>query len=490
MGNDSAIVWFRRDLRLVDNPALSVAIARGLSVTPLYIWDADADGAFGPGAASRWWLHHSLTALRTELGRAGGNLVLRRGGSLSVLREVVRESGARTVFWNRIYEPAAAARDATIADALRREGCTVETFNSSLLFEPDDVRTKAGAPFQVFTPYYKWVMALNSPGEPLEAPRTLKSGPRLTTLQVSELDLLPRVRWDSGLSDTWTPGAAGAAERLREFVASGMRAYRHDRDFPAIRGTSRLSPHLHFGEISPRQVWHALPEADGRSSRGRLGGPEESGPECYRRELIWREFAHHVLHHFPHTAEQPLRSEFSAFPWRDHGGALRAWQRGRTGYPIVDAGMRELWATGWMHNRVRMIAASFLVKHLLIDWRAGARWFWDTLVDADLANNTMGWQWSSGCGADAAPYFRIFNPTLQGEKFDPDGVYVHRWVPELALLQPPWVHRPWEAPPAALAAAGVRLGTTYPLPIVDHAAARKRALEALDQVKRGRTVGQ
>jgi deoxyribodipyrimidine photo-lyase len=343
----------------------------------------------------------------------------------------------------------------------------VESFNAALLFEPWEVASQAGTPFRVFTPFWRACTLASDPPPPLPRPRALAAPRRWpSSSSLSSLGLLPSVDWTQGIRAAWTPGETGALARLAAFRRGGLPGYARRRDWPAEPGTSRLSPHLHFGELGPRQVWHAVSGA---------------AAAAYRRELGWREFSHHVLFHFPHTPLRPLRSEFAAFPWARAPGHLRAWQRGRTGYPIVDAGMRELWTTGYMHNRVRMIAASFLVKHLLQDWRAGARWFWDTLVDADLANNTMGWQWTAGSGADAAPYFRIFNPVLQGQKFDPQGRYVARWLPELARLPARFVHCPWEAPPELRATV-----RGYAQPIVDHAAARARALAAFAEIRRPR----
>jgi deoxyribodipyrimidine photo-lyase len=423
------IVWFRLDLRLADNPALAAAVALGEPVIPVFIWAPEEEGAWPPGAASRWWLHHSLAALAKDL----GGLVIRREPSLGALRDIVRETGATAVFWNRRYEPALSARDTQVKQALLADGLRVESFNSALLFEPWEIKNKSGRPFQVFTPFYRNCLAAHTIPSPVG--RVGPSVPRRwpSSLRLEDLHLLPAIDWARGFR--WQPGEAGALRALKQFTGTGVDSYATNRDRPAIAGTSRLSPHLHFGEISPRQIWAATTS------------------EPFRRQLIWREFAHHLLYHFPHTADAPLRPAFARFPWRRDPAGLRAWQRGQTGFPIVDAGLRELWTTGWMHNRVRMIVGSFLVKDLLLPWSAGARWFWDTLVDADLANNTLGWQWVAGCGADAAPFFRIFNPTTQAAKFDPPGAYIRRWTT-----------------------------TTCP-PILDHAAARDRALAALQRMK-------
>ncbi len=466
------IVWFRQDLRLQDNPALAAAVDRGGAVVPVYILDDTGEGRWSIGSAARWWLHHSLAALDESLRERGLRLLLARGDSAMELRRLIKSCGARAVFWNRRYEPAAVARDTALKAGL---GVEVKSFNASLLFEPFAVRNRAGGPFQVFTPYWRHCLTL-----PVEAPRKLRPGlidgpaswPRSCAL--GDLGLLPAVKWDAGFAGAWTPGEAGALARLRRFTGKAMGDYGEERDLPGRDGTSALSAHLHFGEVGPRQIWAAVRA----SSKGSGVFPPNRGAQAYVGEVGWREFAHHLLFHFPHAPEQPLRPDFATFPWRKDAAQRRAWQRGRTGYPVVDAGMRQLWATGWMHNRVRMIVASFLVKHLRLPWQEGAAWFWDTLVDADLANNTLGWQWSAGCGVDAAPYFRIFNPVLQGRRFDPEGKYVRRWVPELAALPDQHLHAPWEAPAPVLADAGVTLGRSYPQPIVNHAEARAAALEA------------
>jgi deoxyribodipyrimidine photo-lyase len=421
-----------------------------------------------------------LASLSDVLQRYRSRLILRQGSSLSTLQALIRTTGARAVFWNRRYEPTVRQRDTTIKTTLRAEGLTVESFNAGLLFEPWEIQTKAGNPFQVFTPFWKTCLARSEPAEPLSPPDRIPAPAQWPeSLSLAQLDLEPAVDWTVGIRAAWRPGAQHAVKQFQRFRDQAMHSYAQDRDRPDIIGSSRLSPHLHFGEISPRQVWHTVQDA--RLMPGQAG--KTQGAEAYLRELGWREFAHHVLYHFPHTTHQPLRSQFAAFPWRDESTSLRAWQRGRTGYPLIDAGMRELWTTGWMHNRVRMVVASFLVKHLLLTWQAGAAWFWDTLVDADLANNTLGWQWAAGCGADAAPYFRIFNPITQGEKFDPRGAYVRHWIPELANVPDRWLHKPWEAPPTVLSEASVTLGQTYPLPIIDHRMARERALAAFASLR-------
>ena len=465
-----------------DNPALRAAMKRG-AVVPLFVLDDAGEGAWPLGAASRWWLHHSLAALDASLREHGSRLVMRRGDSATVLREVVARCGADAVYWNRRYEPAVIARDAKLKAELGAAGVEAKSFSAALLFEPHTVKNKSGGPFQVFTPFWRHCLTL-----PVEEPVRLDMAKFVApdlwpeSDRLEQLELLPKRNWADGFARVWEPGEAGAQKQLQRFVARTVDAYADARNLPEQDGTARLSPHLRFGEIGPRQIWSAVREL------GKDAGvfPASRGAQVFLTELGWREFAYHLLFHFPQTPEESLRSEFAAFPWQSDAVQLRAWRRGRTGYPIVDAGMRQLWATGWMHNRVRMIVASFLVKHLRLSWREGAAWFWDTLVDADLANNTLGWQWSAGCGADAAPYFRIFNPVLQGEKFDPDGAYVRRWVPELARVPNKFVHRPWETPPLELSAAGIVLGEDYPRPIVDHAEARKAALAAFESLKRAR----
>lgn len=472
MPHSVSILWFRRDLRLEDNPALCAAVAAG-AVVPVYLWAPEEDGAWAPGGATKWWLHHSLTALDASLRALGSRLLIRRGPSLDTLRALAQETGATAVYWNRLYEPDAIARDSMIKDTLRKDGLTVETFNASLLVEPPRFFNKQGTPFKVFTPFYKSALELPTLGEPLPSPTHIaapKAWP--ASESIDSLGLLPRIPWDREFYTHWTPGEAGAQELLHRFAEGAVAKYSDTRNLPAEPGTSRLSPALHFGEVSPRQIVWTV-ESSGR------------GAESYVREVYWREFAHYLLYHFPHTTTQPLRPEFESFPWEDNPAALRKWQRGETGYPLVDAGMRELWRTGWMHNRVRMVVASFLVKDLRLPWQAGAAWFWDTLVDADLANNTLGWQWTAGCGADAAPYFRVFNPVLQGLKFDAEGAYLSAYLPELAALPPKLRHEPSKASDIELRSAGIRLGRDYPHPMVDHGEARDKALEAFAAIKVG-----
>ncbi len=470
-----SLVWFRHDLRLADNPALLAAVRRGGPVIPVFIWAPTEESRWQAGSASRWWLHESLARLDSSLRERGSRLTIRTGPTGETIRDLIDQSGATAVYWNRRYEPALTSRDSNLKSALRHDGLIADSFNGGLLFEPWTVLNQKGQPFRVFSAFWKACLRQPAPAPPDDAPSLIQNARHWpATLRLTDLGLEPTIDWTGGFRASWCPGEAGASEQLDCFVKEALPGYPTDRNRPDRPGTSRLSPHLHFGEISARQIWFAVHE----QQRGAGTRPCAEAIRNYASELGWREFAHHLLFHFPHTPDQPLRTEFTDFPWKVDRKALRAWQRGRTGYPIVDAGMRELWHTGWMHNRVRMIVASFLVKDLLIPWQEGAAWFWDTLVDADLPNNTLGWQWTAGCGADAAPYFRIFNPVSQGEKFDPNGDYVRHWVPELKRLPPEWVHQPWEAPACVLADAGIELGRTYPRPIVDHNAARARALEA------------
>lgn len=471
------IVWFRDDLRLSDHPALHAAVQSGAPLVCLYILDEESAALrpFGRclGSASRWWLAQSLRSLQERLKDRGHALVLRRGGAATVVANLAAEIRASAVHWieSNVAGPAAVERDATAA--LENIGVAARKFPGDLLVRPATLRNKEGRGLRVFTPFWKRVLSLGAPPHPLPAPKTLKAGPLVSSDDLLSWKLEPtHPDWASGLRETWTPGETSAQARLKDFLEDQIKDYATLRDRPGRDGTSRLSPHLRFGEVSPRQVWHAARFAAAQK-------PSNAGDvEKFLSELGWREFSRHLLFDHPNLAEENLQPSFDAFPWRRDAKALLAWQRGQTGYPIVDAGMRELWHTGVMHNRVRMVTASFLVKHLLIDWREGEKWFWDTLVDADPGSNPASWQWVAGCGADAAPYFRVFNPILQGEKFDPDGVYVARWVPELARLPPTLIHQPWEATPMELAAAGVTLGKTYPQPIVDHRAARERALAA------------
>ncbi len=477
------IVWFRNDLRIADNPALAAAAGSGRPVIAVYVLDEESAGLRPLGAASRWWLAGSLRALASSLGERAISLTLRRGTARKVITDLAAQTRAAAVHWNRRYDRAGEAIDSEVVADLAARGIAAETFQASLLFEPQAVRSRSGAPFSVFTPFLRHVLALGEPRTPIAPPGRLAGPADLASEQVEDWRLEPAAPdWAEKFHSEWTRGEAAARNTLASFADNALLYYAEQRDRLDLAGTSRLSPHLRFGEISPFQVWHAAKQACESAS----GSAARASADKFIAELIWREFCHHLLAQHPDLATRNVQARFDGFPWRTDEavpGALKAWRRGQTGYPIVDAGMRQLWATGWMHNRARMVAASFLIKHLLIDWREGERWFWDTLVDADLANNPASWQWVAGSGADAAPYFRIFNPILQGQKFDPAGDYVRRWVPELAGLSAEAIHAPFEARSDVLNAAGVELGTTYPSPIVDHKAARARALAAFARIK-------
>ena len=462
-----ALVWFRRDLRLADNAALRAALDAYDRIVPVYIHAPAEEAPWQAGAASRWWLHHALYAFDADIRKRGARLHVRRGGTLRTLRALIRETGAVAVFWNRLYEPALVVRDAKIRQSLRADGIEAQSFGGALMFEPWDIATADGRPYKVFTPFWRKARTRLEVRPPTRAPRTVATVRMRSGLSIDALRLLPKIAWDAGLRRAWKPGEAGARRALRRFLADAVDDYPRRRDFPGEQGTSRLSPHLHFGEISPMQIAWSLDEV----ARTKKSAKRRKGSEAYLRELGWREFSNHLLYHFPESAGANLNPKFDRFEWaREAPGKLRSWQRGKTGIPIVDAGMRELWATGWMHNRVRMLVASFLTKNLRQHWLVGARWFWETLIDADLANNTQGWQWTAGTGADAAPYFRIFNPVVQGERFDPRGDYVRRWVPELEGYAGASIHRPWADAKFARSA--------YPRPIVDLAASRDAALTA------------
>ena len=472
------ILWFRQDLRLADNPALTHAAETGRPIIPVYILD-EGSAVRPPGAASLWWLDKSLRALDAALRSRGSRLILRRGDSEAELHRLIAETGAGAVYMNRLFEPDAFERDADIAHALKADGVECKGYNAALLCRPGGVLNGSGQPYRVFTPFLRALLATASAPPHTTGPRAIETPRDLASDDLEGWKLHPaRPDWSVGFD--WTPGEAGASHALSAFIAGGLGSYSKGRDIPAEPATSRLSPHLHFGEISP---WRAVRAARQAADDGRVSKQQA---EKFVAEIGWREFSTHLLHQFPYMAERAFRPEFDVMAWCEDPEGLQAWKRGMTGYPIVDAGMRQLWATGWMHNRVRMIVASFLIKDLLIDWREGEAWFWDTLVDADMGNNIQNWQWVAGSGADAAPYFRIFNPVTQGEKFDGDGTYVRRWIPELAGLSDRWLHAPWTAPREVLDAAGVRLGRDYPAPIVDHAEARKRALDALEDIKSAR----
>lgn len=467
-------MWFRQDLRLRDNPALHYANEQG-AVIPLYIFDDTCPEHCVPGGASQWWLHQSLNSLNDSLAQ---KLHCLKGDASQILFDLVEKHQIKTVVWNRCYEPWQIKRDKALKQLLVDAGVTVKSFNGFLLWEPWQVLKKDNTPYKVFTPYYRrGCLSKASPRMPVATPKHID----ITYLEaldqgIDSLNLMPTLDWYQNIQEMWTPGEAGAANHLSEFLPDGAKAYKIKRDFPDLGATSKLSPHLHFGEISPNQIWYAAINAlDGNT--------ENEGLDCYLSELGWREFSHYLLFHFPEIPQKNFSPKFTHFPWRSDDSALAAWQQGKTGIPMVDAGMRELWQTGTMHNRVRMVVGSFLVKNLLIDWRQGERWFWDCLVDADLAANSASWQWVAGTGADASPYFRIFNPVTQGQRFDPKGEYVKRFCPELSKMPDKYIHNPWDAPQNVLDDAGIILGKHYPKPLVDLKASRLRALDALAQSK-------
>ncbi len=460
------VLWFRRDLRLADNPALSHALSVGAPILPIYIHSPEEEPLSQEGGASRWWLHHSLAALDASLLERGSRLFVFRGPALEVLRRVIAQTGAETVCWNRRYEPDLIKRDTSLKRDLSEAGIRVVSQPGNVLMEPWKIETGSGTPYRVFTPFWKALREKVGPGFLEPAPERIPLPGKLPeALLLENLRLLPTRGWDKAFYEIWQPGEESALKKAKAFLDYPVAAYSDLRDRPAHSGTSRLSAHLVFGEISPHRLLLLA------------GGPHAPSAEAWIRQLVWRDFAWHLLYHYPHTVSQPLKEEFGRFPIRGVEPGRIAWEKGKTGYPIVDAGMRELWTTGWMHNRVRMIVASFLIKDLFIPWQDGARWFRDTLVDADLANNTLGWQWVAGCGADAAPYFRIFNPVSQSEKFDPDGHYLRRWLPELSGLSGKLIHQPW--------LAGSLKPKGYPSPIVNHAEAREQALEAYQIMRQG-----
>lgn len=475
----TTLVWLRHDLRLADQPALHFAAARGAPVVPLFI--LEPEGPWAPGAASRAFLHDSLDALARDLAALGSRLILRAGEPLAVLRAVAASTQATALAYNLRVEPAGRALDEEIKASIGAD-LEVHVANGSLLTHPMDLRTVTGGPYRVFTPFWRQLHAQlrERHATPCPAPARLLAPPAWpASLALDDLQLLPAHPWHHGVRRHWPQGEAGAWALVDRFLDTALEAYSTARDLPGEEGVSRLSPYLQWGQVSPRQLWHAVHQ------RAAGGGSLEPSDQAlaWLRQLAWRDFAHHLLWHFPATTDVPLRPEFADFPWREDAEGYRRWCHGMTGFPLVDAGMRELWATGWMHNRVRMVVASFLVKDLGLDWRQGAAWFWDTLVDANLANNTLGWQWVAGCGADAAPYFRVFNPTLQSRKFDPGGNYIARWLPALASLAPADRHAPAVAAPLVLQTAGITLDRDYPRPLLDHALARDAALARLARSK-------
>ena len=477
--HNPVILWFRKDLRMADNRALAAAKDHGGPVIPVYIREENGGTTGALGGAQEWWLHHSLEALSTALDKAGSRLILLSGKAETVLQKLLDDTGAGTIFWNRRYDPQGMDIDSDIKKNFRDAGLEVESFAGHLLHEPSKLKTKTGGPYRVYTPFWRALEAGDEPAEPIAAPKKLpapSNWPKSEALK--DWKLLPtKPNWAKDFADIWTPGEAGAAENLENFIDGALKGYEEGRDFPAKPATSMLSPHLALGEISPAQVWHA--------TRGLSRTIAPNDLSRFRKEIVWREFCYHLLFHFPKLDEKNWNDSFDAFSWNTDHAKFTAWTKGMTGYPIVDAGMRQLWKHGVMHNRVRMITASFLIKHLLIDWRDGEKWFRDTLVDADPASNAANWQWVAGSGADASPFFRIFNPILQGEKFDPDGAYVKTFVPELARLDKKFIHKPFDAPKDALRNAGIELGKTYPKPLVNHSDARQRALETYSDIKKG-----
>jgi deoxyribodipyrimidine photo-lyase len=474
----TAIVLFRHDLRLADHPALMDACERFECVIPVFIWDTEALGSSTMGAAKRVWLHHSLEKLQCSLKELGSDIVLRQGDTVQELLNIIKSSHVSEVLWSSRYEPVSEQFDDRVQEALNDFGVEVKEFKASLIVEPTGIQKKTGGHYKVFTPYWTQCKQQLDVPPPLGTPSQIPAPKNVpSSLALEALGLLPRIQWYGGIQRCWTFGEAAAHEVLAQFVESKLMGYSENRDALALEGTSSLSPYLASGELSPCQVYHAIQEAV-------IEHPScEGEAEAFLRQLFWREFSYHLLYHEPQMVNDPLRPEFQYFPWRNDAEALRKWQRGETGYPIVDAGMRQLWETGTMHNRVRMVVASFLVKDLFIHWREGAQWFWDTLVDADLANNTFSWQWVAGSGADASPYFRVFNPVKQGEKFDPDGVYVRRWIPELSALPNKNIHQPWTTPKSILDVTGFIIGDTYPEPMVNHDLARIEALSAYKYIR-------
>lgn len=474
MNDVPVIVWFRQDLRVRDNPAFIAASELGQPVLPIYILDDENAGAWKMGAASRVWLYHSLRSLNQSLDK---NLCVYHGDAETIIQDIIKDTGAESIYWNRCYEPWRIARDKNIKLTLREKNIDAQSFNGSLLFEPHAVLKEDGTPYKVFTPFYrKGCLERNAePSHPRPVPQNVQYYTGQNKIDIDDLKLLPTIPWDKTMTEEWLIGEGGAQKRLSEFLESGLNGYKEGRNYPAKNNVSRLSPYLHFGEISPRDVWH-------RAKAVIVAQGLENDGDHFLSEIGWREFSNTLLYHFPDLPRENLQKKFDHFPWREDPKALKAWQKGMTGYPIIDAGMRELWQTGYMHNRVRMIVGSFLVKNLLLHWHYGEDWFWDTLVDADLANNSASWQWIAGCGADAAPYFRVFNPVTQGQKFDKHGEYIRQYVPEIATLPDKYLNCPWDAPQDILNHCGVTLGETYPKPIVDLKASRTCALDAFKKI--------
>lgn len=467
-----SICWFRYDLRIHDNPALYNAAKEGL-VLPIYILDDTNHGEWEMGGASKVWLYHSLVALNQKL---ENNLIFRKGNPIAILTELVNFHKIENIHWNRCYEPWQIDRDKKFKKIFEDQGIKVKSYNSSLLWEPWDILKNDGTPYKVFTPFYKnGCLGGAHPRPPLPKPERISYIKNNNSTNIKDLKLLPKIEWNKKFERYWSIGEDAAYKKFDDFLEFGLKDYKEGRNFPCKNNVSRLSPYLHFGEISPNYIWHKV------ISQENKGYIKDIDHFC--SELGWREFSYYLLYHFPDLPTQNLNSKFDFFPWREDEKILKLWQQGKTGIPIVDAGMRQLWETGYMHNRVRMIVGSFLVKNLLLHWRYGEKWFWDCLVDADLANNSASWQWIAGCGADAAPYFRIFNPITQGQKFDPEGIYTRKFVPELRNLPDEYLFNPWEASKHILEKAGIILGRDYPKPIVDLKESRNRALMAFASLK-------
>ena len=476
MKQNVSIYWIRQDLRLSDNPALTASVKNG-SIIPIYILDDKNPKEHKIGSSSKIWLHYSLQKLKKQF---DNKLIFSKGNPEVILTELCQSESISNIFWNRVYEPWSISRDKKIKENMKKEGVEINTFNGSLLWEPWQVLKNDGTPYRVFTPYYRrGCLNANEPRRPLEKPRKIDyfEVKNFKCLTIDQLNLLPKHAWKEKIIETWNIGEKAANKRLDEFVESELNDYKEGRNFPSKKNVSRLSPHLHWGEISPNTVWFKVWDLN------QLGIQHQQDTDTFLSEMGWREFSNYLLYYFPELPRKNLQKKFDNFSWDNNPLFLKAWQKGQTGYPIIDAGMRELWSTGYMHNRLRMIVGSFLVKNLLLHWHEGEKWFWDCLVDANLASNSSGWQWIAGCGADAAPYFRIFNPITQGLKFDADGDYVRKFVPEISLLPNKFLFNPWEAPDEILEKANVRLGESYPKPIVDIKASRQKALSAFAELK-------
>lgn len=479
----TSLFLFHKDLRLEDNFAFQKACQHD-NVLPLYIFDEKADSPWKIGGASKWCLHHSLANLDESLKERKSKLFLFKGTHLDILSSLCEKFHVEAVYWNEDYGPFADKKERKIEKFLKEKNIIFKKFSDTLIQKPGNVLKKDGKPYLVFTAFwnaflktpflFERIQSFNIPKSPVKK----IEGESL----LEDLELLPQIPWDKGFYEHWEMSEKNVQKKLQNFLKSGIQSYNEERNFPSIEGTSTLSPYLHFGQIHPSRIWFEIEKTYGSISKLR-----DVNLIQFAKEIVWREFSYHLLHFFPHLPNKPMNSAFEKFPWKDDKVARRAWEKGQTGFPIVDAGMRELWHTGWMHNRVRMIVASFLTKDLHIPWQKGAQWFWDTLVDADLANNTQGWQWTAGCGVDAAPFFRIFNPVSQGENYDPEGDYVKTWCPELEKLPKKWIHKPWEAPTDILKKAGVSLGKNYPEPIVDHKKERQKALFYFERLKKNKS---